>query len=128
MRVDYRTNPGLGKYYMPIDLDTGKFIDFCLWSDDEAGEYCRYIRDVDGNIEREWGNPEYRHLSLEQWKTKKNEKYGGIIAKKRVFKGRIKNIDSRMFGVDSCCSVCNRMFENNILAAEHYIKHLLTAN
>ena len=76
--------------HMTIDLDTGELIDDCKWSNDVTGEYCIYPRGADGKILREWANPSFRHLPIENWRTHANVTAGGIRAKTEIRRGNIK--------------------------------------
>ena len=92
MLVCTTRTPELARNHIPLNLDTGKVINLCKWANDETGEYCVYVTDEEGNIERQWANPEFRHLPIEDWWTPENDKYGGLIAKTEIKKGNIKII------------------------------------
>lgn len=102
MNVHCQKNPEMVRHFVPLNLDTNKLMPFVQWANDETGEYCEYVRDEKGIIERQWENPKYRHLPLELWLSDKNEKYGGIVPKTIVKKGRIKivNIDETNYEWD----------------------------
>ena len=93
MRVNAQKN-SLDRFYKVFDANTGVEIPDCLWADDETGEHCILVRGEDGNIEIEWGNPKYRHLPIERWKTKENEKYGGLQPKTTIKTGNIKLVNT----------------------------------
>jgi len=75
---------------MTIDLDSGQLIEDCKWSNDETGEYCVYVRDAQGKIEREYVNPAWRDRPVEMWRSVENLDGGGLRAKTEIRKGNIK--------------------------------------
>ena len=94
MRINFQAEHPEGQIiacnnHLRVFDETNKEIKNCIWADDVTGECCILCADNDGNIERQWGNPKYRHMPLELWLTEENKKYGGIIPKTKIIKGRI---------------------------------------
>lgn len=47
MRIDAKQPEAV--YYVVVDLDAKRLIEFCLWADDSSGKYCVYDGTEDGS-------------------------------------------------------------------------------